>query len=410
VTASSKSPTKLDLSIVVAPDSFKGSLAAAEVAHALERGLAASLPGARIDTLPLSDGGEGWVDALVAGASGEIRSVRVCGPLGRKVDARFGLVRDRGVTTGVVEMAQASGLGLVPVEERDPTRTTTRGTGQLIAAALDAGASRILIGVGGSATNDGGAGMARALGARLLDRDGNDLPEGGGALAGCASVDVSGLDVRLEEAEILVASDVDNPLLGPRGASAVYGPQKGATARQAEKLDAALATYADAVARATGRDVRAVAGAGAAGGLGFGLMAFLGAELRPGIEIALDALRADELFEQSDLVVTGEGRIDEQTLAGKVPVGVARRARRYGVPVVAVGGSVAPLGDELQQAFEREGVGVVLPSLEDLAEDADPLDPGGTSERLVRTGARIGALLSLGSAFGSSVGKHPGVG
>jgi glycerate kinase len=377
--------------VVIAPDSFKGSLTALEVAEALASGLSAALPHAEVTTLPLSDGGEGFVDALVRARRGEFHSRSVTGPLGELVDARFGWLPVD--ATAIVESAQASGLHLVPPDSRDPRRATTRGTGELIAAALDLGARSILVGIGGSATNDGGAGLGTALGARLLDASGKKLPPGGAALADLTLLDTTGLDPRLRETEVLVASDVDNPLLGPRGASPVYGPQKGASSQDVDLLAAALARYADVVERALGVEFRDAPGSGAAGGLGFGLLAFCGARIVSGIDLVLDEVGADELFARADLVVTGEGRVDSQTLSGKVPHGVARRARAAGVPVIVVGGRVADLGDDLLRSFRAEGIGEVVSTVDPTADDRDALDRDATVSRLVRTGRELARRL-----------------
>ncbi|MCG0240050.1 MAG: glycerate kinase [Firmicutes bacterium] len=331
--------------IVVAPDSFKGSLTAAEAARAMARGVRAVWPEAEVLEVPMADGGEGTVDALVAATGGRYVTRQVTGPLGRPVEARFGILGDG--ETAVIEMAAASGLLLVPPAERDPRYTTTYGTGELIRAALDLGVRRIVCGIGGSATNDGGAGMVQALGGRLLKADGTEIGFGGAALLELDRIDLSGLDPRLQDVEILVACDVDNPLCGPRGASAVYGPQKGATPEMVELLDRALGHLADVMARDLGRDVRDIPGAGAAGGLGAGLMGFLGARLRPGVEVVMEAVRLDALVEGAALVITGEGKTDGQTLAGKVPLGVARVAARKGVPVIVVSGAVTPDADRL---------------------------------------------------------------
>ena len=273
--------------VLVAPDSFKGSAAALAVAQAMARGVRAVFPEAEVLPVPIADGGEGTVEALVVATGGALREATVTGPLGQPVVARWGVLGDG--ETAVVEMAAASGLPLVPRERRDPRRTTTRGTGELMRAALDAGSRKLVVGIGGSATNDGGTGMARALGARFLGPDGAELPEGGAALARLDRVDLSGLDPRLAGAELLVACDVDNPLTGPRGASAVYGPQKGATPEMVRELDAALCRFAERAREATGRDVAGRPGAGAAGGLGAGLLFFTPARLRPGVEIVLEA-------------------------------------------------------------------------------------------------------------------------
>jgi glycerate kinase len=331
--------------VVVAPDSFKGSLSAIQAAAAMERGVLSAWPDARVVKVPIADGGEGTVEALVEATSGRFETRTVRGPLGRPVDARWGVLGD-GVTA-VVEMAAASGLTLVPEGRRDPRVASTFGTGQLIRAALDAGFRHVVVGIGGSATNDGGSGMAKALGVRFLDGRGEPLPEGGAALSRVASIDLSGVDPRLAETEILVACDVDNPLTGPRGASAVYGPQKGATPAVVQELDLALERFAQVACVATGRDVSRYPGAGAAGGLGAGLLFFTPARLVPGVDLVLDSARFDDVVRGATLVVTGEGRTDHQTAMGKAPVGVARVAQRHGVPVLLVSGSLGPGAEEV---------------------------------------------------------------
>ena len=328
------------MKVVVAPDSFKECLAAAHVARAMARGVRAADAEAEVVCVPMADGGEGTVRALVAATGGRLHKARVTGPLGERVTAEFGVLGDG--STAVIEMAAASGLPLVAPERRDPTQTTTRGTGELLLAALDLDVGRLILGIGGSATTDGGAGMAQALGARLLDADGREIEGTGGGLARLARIDCSAMDARLARARVDVACDVDNPLCGPRGAAHVYGPQKGATPEQVEQLDASLAHLADLIQRDLGLDVRGVPGAGAAGGLGAGLMAFLGGRLRPGIEIVIDAVGLERALQGADLVLVGEGRIDEQTAYGKVPVGVSRLAARLGIPAVAVCGSLGP--------------------------------------------------------------------
>lgn len=334
--------------IVVCPDSFKDCLPAARVAAAMAAGCRRAAPGAEVLELPLADGGEGTVAALVAATGGRLVERRVSGPLGEPVTAAYGLLGDG--LTAVIEMAAASGLELVPPALRDPRRTTTRGTGELIAAALDAGVRRIVIGLGGSATNDGGTGLASALGARFLGADGADLPPGGAALARLARIDATGLDPRLAAAELRAACDVDNPLCGPRGASRVYGPQKGASPADVELLDGALARYAERLRADLGQDVAELPGAGAAGGLGAGLVAFGGASLGSGIDLVLDVVGFDAALDGTDLILTGEGRLDGQTLHGKTIAGVLRRAVRGKVPVVALAGSLEGCPAALYQA------------------------------------------------------------
>lgn len=331
--------------IVVAPDSFKGSVSAVGVAEAMERGIRRVFPSADVRKMPIADGGEGTVEALVSATGGTVHEIEVTGPLGERVRAHWGVLGDG--KTAVIEMAAASGLPLVPADQRDPGRATTFGTGELIGAALDAGLRKIIIGIGGSATNDGGAGMARALGVRFLDASGDELPDGGAALARLQRIDLAGFDARLNETEIVVACDVDNPLCGPRGASAVFGPQKGATPEAVEELDRALARFALCAKAATGRDVATLPGAGAAGGLGAGLLLFTHAKLRPGVEIVLEAVGFADFVRNADFVITGEGRTDFQTAFGKAPVGVAKVAKLFGVPVFCLSGGLGEGADDV---------------------------------------------------------------
>ena len=325
------------MKIVIAPDSFKESLSALDVALHIREGFRAVYPDADYVVLPVADGGEGTVDALVAATGGRRITRRVVGPLGDEVEAFYGVTGDG--DAAVIEMAAASGLELVPPDARNPLVTTTFGVGELIRAALDDGARRFIIGIGGSATNDGGAGMLQALGVRFLDAGGRDLALGGGALADLERIDLSGLDPRLPACAIEVACDVDNPLVGPHGASAIFGPQKGATPEMVRVLDANLARYAALIERTIGKSVADMPGAGAAGGLGAGLHAFLGARLRPGIEIVMETVEMDRVVADADLIVTGEGRLDGQTIHGKTPIGVASVAERHGKPVIAIAGS-----------------------------------------------------------------------
>lgn len=332
--------------ILIAPQAFKGSLDAAGVAAAIAAGVGAGWPWPMQPTLhllPLADGGEGTLQALVASGHGTLLLRVVTGPLhGQMLTAEIGWLED-GFPTAVVEMAQAAGLPLVPPDQHDPLSATTRGVGELIIAALDAGARRVLVALGGSATNDGGAGMAQALGARLLNATGCDLPPGGGALADLARIDCTMLDPRLAQVEIIGLTDVANPLAGPEGASAIYGPQKGASPAQVAQLDAALAHYGAVITRDVGRDVAALPGAGAAGGLGAGLLAFGGprARLAPGADFVLDALDFAARLQMADLVITGEGRIDGQIAYGKLTGCVAQRGRQAGLPVLCVAGGLA---------------------------------------------------------------------
>ena len=335
------------MKIVIAPDSFKDSLDAAGVARAIAQGLAGVLPQAELIECPMADGGEGTMDAILAATTGELRRETVRGPLGEPVEAGWGWLPE--TRTAIIEMAQASGLQLLATEQRDACRSSTWGTGQLIAAALDAGAKRIVLAIGGSATNDGGSGMLRALGLRLLDAEGQALEEGGLALSRLATLDASRLDARLAEVQVEVAADVDNPLCGPHGASAIFGPQKGASPEQVAALDQALGHFADHSAQALGEDVREFPGCGAAGGMGFAARAFMGARFRPGVEVVAELVGLDELVQGADLVITGEGRFDAQTLRGKTPLGVARVAKRHGAPVVVIAGTLGAGYEALYQ-------------------------------------------------------------
>ncbi|WP_282339687.1 glycerate kinase [Pseudomonas sp. PS02288] len=334
------------MKIVIAPDSFKESLSADAVAAAIARGWLQVYADAEIVTKPMADGGEGTVDALLAATGGERRESLVRGPLGEAVSAHWGWLED---DTAVIEMASASGLHLLAPAQRDARITSSFGTGELIRAALDAGARRIILGLGGSATNDGGSGLLRALGVRFLDAEGHELEEGGAALARLDRIYLDGLDARLAQVQVEVAADVDNPLCGPRGASAVFGPQKGATAQHVQELDAALRRFGAVAARALGEDHAESPGVGAAGGLGFAARAFLAARFRPGVEVVAELIGLAEAMQGADLVITGEGRLDAQSLHGKTPMGVARVAKAAGVPVVAIAGS---LGDGYQKLYE----------------------------------------------------------
>jgi glycerate kinase len=324
--------------VVLAPDKFKGSLSAPEAARAMARGVAAVAPQAELDLAPMADGGEGTVDALVAATGGTFREAEVSGPLGAQIRARFGMLGDG--CTAVIEMAAASGLVLIPTGQRDPWRASTRGTGMLLLAAIEAGASRVIIGIGGSATNDGGAGLGQALGYRLTDATGHDLEPGGGALARLHRIDNEGRDARLGDTVISVACDVANVLCGPQGASAVYGAQKGAKPAMIAELDQNLEHFARVVARDLGHFIRDLPGAGAAGGLGGGLVAFAGGRLEPGVGLVMDAINLARRLRGADLCLTGEGAIDASSAFGKTAVGVARLARSLGCPTLALAGTI----------------------------------------------------------------------
>ncbi|WP_199577657.1 glycerate kinase [Streptomyces sp. CRB46] len=360
--------------VLVAADKFKGSLTAVEVAERVTAGLRRVVPDLAVEALPVADGGDGTVAAAVA-AGFERREVRVAGPLGDEVTAAYALREG----TAVVEMAEASGLQRLPEGVLAPLTSSTYGSGELLRAALDAGARTIVFGVGGSATTDGGAGMLSALGARFLDGAGEPVAPGGGGLADLASADLSGLDPRLSEVELVLASDVDNPLTGPKGAPAVYGPQKGASPQDVGTLDAALGHFAKVLegtetVGARAAEYAASPGAGAAGGIGFGAM-LLGARFRPGIEVMLDVLGFAPALERADLVITGEGSLDEQTLHGKAPAGVASAARAAGKEVVAVCGRLALAPEVLGRAGIRRAYPLtdVEPDVAKCIADAGPI-------------------------------------
>ena len=367
--------------IIIAPDSFKGSVSAVGTANAIEKGIRQVFQEAEIIKLPIADGGEGTVEALVTSTAGQIIEQNVVGPLGDMVKTFWGIMGDG--ETAVMEMAAASGLPLVPQGKRDPSITTTYGTGELIKAALDRGLRKIILGIGGSATNDGGSGVAQALGVKFLDASGQELPYGGGALANLDHVDISGIDVRLRDTTIMVACDVDNPLCGPKGAAAVYGPQKGATPEMVAQLDDALRHFAGKVQKVTGRDVAEYPGAGAAGGLGAGLLFFTNAKLRPGVEIVLEAAGFEDVVKSAQLVITGEGCTDFQTAFGKAPVGVAKLAKKYNVPVLCIAGGLGQGHvDVLEQGID--GLTSIVPgpmTLDECMECGEELIEKGT-ERL----------------------------
>lgn len=347
-----------DLHLLFACDSFKGTISSARAGELLTESATRILPGATCHTLQVADGGEGTVAAVAAAAGGELVTTRVSGPVGEPVDAAYALLPGG---RAVIEMAAASGITLVSGADKNPLLTSTYGTGQQVLEALGRGALDITLALGGSATNDGGMGMARALGVRLLDAEGAELAGRGADLGRVASIDVSGLDPRVRQARFHVMCDVDNPLLGERGATRVFGPQKGGTAEALDQLEAGMTRYAQLLAGVTGRDVASVPGAGAAGGMGAGCMAFLGAELVPGIEQVLDLVDFDAMVAETDLVVTGEGHADAQSAHGKVVSGVAARCRRAGVPCVAVVGGMSADATELLGC----GVDALVPTVID---------------------------------------------
>jgi glycerate kinase len=350
------------MKIIVAPNSFKGSLSASQAAAAIARGVRAALPDAEVLEIPVADGGEGTVEALVSARKGSYRSVEVEGPLGDPVQATYGLIDDG--RTGVVELASASGLTLIPADKRDPRKTSTYGFGQLLEAVRGQGVESIIAGIGGSGTNDGGAGMAQALGYRLLNATGRDLPHGGAALARLERIEAAAFDAGWRSITVMVASDVTNPLTGPQGASYVYGPQKGADEDAVRELDQALAHLAKIIERDLGKRVADVPGAGAAGGAGAGLIAFLDARLVPGAALVVDASGFDQALPGARLVITGEGRVDGQTAFGKAPGEVAKRARAAGIPTLLVAGSKGPGWGSL--------ISMGVTSVVTLASDGDP--------------------------------------
>ncbi len=328
------------MKIGIAPDSFKGNMTAMQVATRIEKGLRKALGDIAVVKVPIADGGDGTAKTIADATGGRMVRRTVAGPLGKPVRASFGVSGDGHMA--VIEMAEASGLALLKPSQRNPMRTTTRGTGELIKHALKLGVSHLLVGIGGSATTDGGTGMACALGVRFLDKRGRDVPDNGRGLLRVASIDMAGLDSRLDNVRVEVACDVDNPLTGPRGAAQVYGPQKGATPEMVAQLDAGLENLAAVIKRDLGKSVLKVPGSGAAGGLGAGLLAFLHGELRPGIDIVIDAVQLAKRLKGCDLVITGEGRMDGQTAFGKTPAGVAGVAKSLGLPVIALAGCLGP--------------------------------------------------------------------
>lgn len=375
------------MKFVLAPDSFKESMTAKEAAEAMERGIKKVMPEAECILVPMADGGEGTVQSLVDATNGKIIEVKVTGPKGDKVNAIFGLLGDG--ETAVIEMASASGIHLVQKEERNPLLTTTYGTGELIKAALDKGVKRIFIGIGGSATNDGGAGMIQALGAKLLDEEGKELAFGGGSLDRLNKIDLSGLDARLKDVIVEVACDVTNPLTGKTGASHVFGPQKGASPEMVEKLDENLAHYAEVIKKELGKDIENIPGAGAAGGLGAGLMAFLGAELKRGVELVIKYTSLEEKMQGADYVFTGEGSIDFQTVFGKTPYGVSITAKKLGIPVIAFAGRI---GEKVEVLYEN-GINSIVGIMPGAASIEEALVQG--SANLERASENIARILRI---------------
>jgi glycerate 2-kinase len=336
--------------IVIAPDSFKGSISAQDLCDSIATGIYNVIPAAKITQIPLADGGEGTMENMVHATSGDVIKVNVQNPIGKTIPATYGILGDK--VTAVIEMAQASGLPLLSEKERNPLITSSYGTGQLIRDALDKGFRRFIIGLGGSATNDGGMGMLRALGMQFYDQTNTPIAEGGGSLSGLKTIDDSNFDPRIKESVFLVASDVVNPLCGNDGASAVFGPQKGATEEMVQMLDQNLNHFADVIEKDTGLEIRSLSGGGAAGGMGAALITFMNAELKSGIELVMKEVRFEEKVEGIDLIITGEGKLDQQTLSGKVIMGVNKIARMKNVPVVALCGQL----DLDQESIQELGI------------------------------------------------------
>ena len=379
------------MKIVIAPDSYKDALNAKSVARAIHTGFRKIYPDAEYVLLPLADGGEGTLQTLMDATKGEFITCEVKNPLQQKIYSQFGFLGQKfgKKKTAVIEIAKASGLEMIPPHLRNPMITSTFGTGQLISKALDLGAQRIIIGLGGSATNDGGAGMMQALGARFLDANEQPLAHGGAALINLAYIDLTQLDTRLNQVEFIAASDVNNPLTGNLGASVVFGPQKGATPDMVTTLDRALTNYVKHVEQTVGRKISALAGAGAAGGMGAALLAFMKACLKSGIEIVMDAINLDSHCKNADLVITAEGRIDGQSIRGKTPVGVARIAKHYDLPVIAICGC---LGDSAELVYDY-GIDAIFP----IVNRAVLLETALTNseQNLIRTSRNIAKLLTL---------------
>ncbi|MDQ0975073.1 glycerate kinase [Neobacillus niacini] len=375
------------MKVVIAPDSFKESLSAYEVAVAVEQGFREVFPEAECVKVPMADGGEGLVHSLVDALDGKVITQRVTGPLGEKVEGFFGLIHDG--KTAVIEMAAAAGLHLVSQEARNPLQTTTFGVGELILAALDYKVERIILGLGGSSTNDGGAGMVQALGGKLLNVSGCEISFGGGALANLHSINLEGFDVRLKDVGFEVACDVENPLLGEEGASAVFGPQKGATAQMVRVLDQNLRHFASVIEKELGKSVSDMPGAGAAGGLGAGLIAFLPCQLRKGIHIVVEATGLENHIKDAALVITGEGKIDSQTIYGKTPIGVAAVARKHNIPVIALTGTLGPGYEAVYQHGINTVFSIVpgITTLENALENA--------YQNIVSTTRNMASLLAI---------------
>ncbi len=378
---------KKNMTIVLAPDSFKESMTAKEVCEAMEKGIKKANPNIKCIKVPMADGGEGTMQSLVDATDGKVYKVKVQGPLGAEVEAEYGILGDGEVA--VIEMASASGIHLVPKEKRNPMKTSTFGTGQLIKACLEHSIKKLLIGIGGSATNDGGAGMVQALGGKLLDSDGNELPLGGGELRKLAQIDLSNLDDRLKDVEVEVACDVNNPLVGEKGASYVFGPQKGATEEMVKVLDENLRHYGVKIKECLGIDIVEVPGAGAAGGLGAGLMAFLNGTLKNGLEMVVEYTKLEQKVKEADMVWTGEGSIDHQTIYGKTPYGVARVAKKYKLPVIALAGRI---GDGIEPLYDS-GIDAIYSIMQGVSSLEDALING--RRNVEKTSENVARLIDI---------------
>ena len=379
------------MKIVIAPQAFKGSLSALNVANAVQKGVRRIFPDAQILTCPVADGGDGTLETLVESSGGKIMETNVADPTGKPIVAQWGAMGDG--NTAVIEMARTSGLALLTLEERDPLNTTTYGLGEIIVSALNKGFRKFIVGIGGSATNDAGAGMAQALGIKLMDREGRNLVFGGAALQNLSVIDTSSIDQRVLESNFQIACDVNNPLTGPEGASAVYGPQKGATEENVRQLDSALGVFAEVTKRDLGKDISNLEGAGAAGGLGAGMIAFVEGHLRAGVDIVLDTVNLAEKLESADLVITGEGSIDFQTVYNKAPIGVARMAKARGIPTIGISGMLG----KNYQIVHNHGIDAALSiangpiSLEESLQNAPSLISEAVEEslRLISVGMKL---------------------
>ena len=375
-----------DMKVVIAIDSFKGSMSSMEAGNAAKEGVLRAMPQAEVVVKPLADGGEGTTDALIEGMGGERVDIRVKGPYGEPVDAHYGYIREKGLA--VMEMAQASGITIS--ERKDPMAATTYGVGEMILHALDLGCRSFIIGIGGSATNDGGVGMLKALGCRFLDKEGNDCGEGGAALSRISSIDIDGLDKRIAEADIRVACDVENPLCGTNGATYIYGPQKGVTEDMKKPLDEAMSNYADVCAEKLGKDMRDVSGAGAAGGLGFAFISFLGSKLVPGIELIMEATGLETEMKDGEIAITGEGRLDLQTAMGKAPVGVAKLAKKYGLMTMAFAGSVTKEAVKCNEA----GIDAFFPIVRGISTLSEAMDNANARANMADTVEQAARLIA----------------